>query len=301
MDGAAEALARYGIEAAAVPLTGGTSSAVWRVESPSGRMLLRRHEAAASRQEYLRSELLWISVVSAAGIPAPAPVPLPDGSMGSIQTGVGGRQWSLLAWVPGDHLERLPDRAEAMAIGEVLGRCHAVSALWSPPPWFARPRYDAAWFMRQWARLVAVFPDLVEDEAGAVNQVAVARACAALASLEAMPGEAGLIHADPHDGNLVFARSPLRAGLIDFARCGVGCHALDVAMAQHYVDEDAWAPVVDGYRAVMPLSAAAEAALPALRLLALVDNLATLSDIPGEREGMAADLDDLRRQADALA
>lgn len=301
MDGSAEALARYGIEAEAVPLTGGTSSAVWRVEHPSGPLLLRRHDGGAPDPDFLPSELLWLSVLSAAGIAAPAPVVLPDGSIGPVRAGGDGARWSLLTWVSGDHLGRLPDSAEAMAIGEVLGRCHAVSAAWTPPPSFARPRYDAGWFLRQWAALAGVFPDLAEGERGAVIEGAVARACATLASLEAGPGEIGLIHADPHDGNFVFAGVPARAGLIDFARCGVGCRALDVAMAQHYVDEAAWGPIVEGYRTAMPLSAAAEAALPALRFLALVDNLATLGAIPSEREGMAADLDDLRRQARALA
>ncbi|MGI9253671.1 MAG: phosphotransferase enzyme family protein, partial [Thermomicrobiales bacterium] len=202
-----------------------------------------------------------------------------------------------LHWVDGDHLARLPEPDEAAMIGEALGRCHAVAASWTPPAGFRRPMYDAAWFQQATGDLLHFQDGTLGESDRRLVVDAVDRACDILNALSSATGETGMIHGDPHDGNLVFGGEPPRAGLIDFARCGFGCFALDLAMAQHYVDEASWEPMIAGYRLAAPLSEAAEAALAAFRLLALIDNLATLSGIPGERQAILADLPDLLRQA----
>lgn len=88
--------------------------------------------------------------------------------------------------------------------------------------------------------------------------------------------------------------------MIDFGRCGLGCWALDVAMAMHYLTDDLGQSLLAAYQATRPLSSDALWALPFLRSLAAIDNLSFLSAFPEEAQTLAVEVPDLIAQAERL-
>lgn len=219
-----------------------------------------------------------------------------SGANGEIQA-----LWTLLGWVEGETLGRLPDGHEAGLIGAMLAALHGRATSWTPPAGFARPVYDAAHFERAAAGLlVRVGAGLDARERSSVD-VALDRGVAILDRIGQDAAEVGLIHADVHDGNVIYGGEPRRAGLIDFERSGFGCWALDVAMAQHYLTEELHAPLLASYVARFDLTPRAMDALPSLRFLAEIDNLAVLAAIPDEAANIPAELAMLTAQAGRLA
>lgn len=137
---------------------------------------------------------------------------------------------------------------------------------WGPPPGFTRGRVD--WPIDAARRLPDPFaPEVVTyvhalvantlmgAEAEQVTAV-LARVRASEQALGQGPDAFGLIHADLHYGNLLFARSTVRA--IDFDDCGFGPYLYDLAVMLSAILDWAEYPalragLLAGYRRVRPL------------------------------------------------
>ncbi len=182
----------------------------------------------------------------------------------------------------------------------MVATLHQHAQRWSPPPDFTRPVYDAAHFQAAAETLWQHTSTDLDEGTRLVLETALGCSSEVLERLGRAAKQIGLIHADLHDGNLVYGGEPRRAGVIDFGRCGFGCWALGVAMAVHYLTEELGAPLVAAYAARFGLTSDAEAALPHLRFLAAVENLSFLSAIPDEAAFIAAELPGLITQAEQL-
>jgi Ser/Thr protein kinase RdoA (MazF antagonist) len=160
------------------------------------------------------------------------------------------------------------------------------------------PRYDHTSLDSSWTTLSHQLLDhdvtLPADLA-----VAVGTSLRTLQGLLDDPAEVGPMHADFHADNLV--QQINRVGVVDFARSGEGPQSLDVAMAMHYLPEAEATAFLTEYRQARPLSEAALTAMPALLLLAAVDNFATLAAMPSEISGLIADLPYLGHRAADLS
>lgn len=295
MDALPALLRRFGLSpSAVVAVEGGLQSRVWRVEDGGAAFTVRRHEPPAASVAGVASELAWLSALHARtpGL-SPAPVPLSDGTVSPhVAHGPLGEVeaiWTVMGWVDGRPLGRLPDPREARLVGQLLATMHGVGRSWQPPPGFSRPRYDAALFGAAADELLGRMADQVAPADAAAVQAGLAAACRTLDALWSA-GDVVIIHADPHDGNLLW--SPDRAGpaAIDFGRCGWGPPALDLAMAQHYVTPDMAAEILAGYAATVDLGEEGEASLPGLRFLAWLENLSILSRFPAEASGVREEL-----------
>lgn len=306
-DATTEVLRAFGIRRGEPrPLGGGLSNAVWKVEGADGAYVLRRHDSERQPPAHVASELAWLDALAAdAEVPAPTPVRRVDGELAPVaEAGPFGRPaalWTLLRWVDGETLGRLPGEHEAGLIGAVLAALHRRAKGWSPPPGFARPAYDAAHFAAAARGLLDRVGALLDPPTLADVDAALGRGTAVLDELGRDDAQVGLIHADIHDGNLVYGGTPKRVGVIDFERVGFGCWALDLAMALHYLPGGLHAPLVAAYAARAELTPAAREALPELRFLAAIENLAVLSAIPAEAEFLPAELSLLAAQAGRLA
>lgn len=291
------------VEIATLP--GGLSRAVWKVRDAGDTFVVRRHDSSVQTLAAVTSELAWLgALASDVELPTPVPVRRVNEELGPVASdGANGEPaalWTAWEWVDGETLGRLPDVREAGLIGTMIAALHGHARSWSPPPGFLRPTYDAAHFEAAARALVHQTGTLLDAPARRLLDDALRLATAALSRLGLGTGQVGPIHADLHDGNIVYGGDPRRAGAIDFGRFGWGCWALDLAMALHYLDDDLAEPVVASYHAGFGLSADGRAALPALCFLAAIDNLAVLSAIPEEADFVAAELDMLKGRAARL-
>lgn len=219
---------------------------------------------------------------------------------GDVLNGTAGVDWTLVHWVDGTTLGRLPDVSEAALTGTKLAELHQQARRWLPPAGFVRPIFDARYFERMATDLFVRMDEQIAGPTGADLWAAMSVSLDTLERLMSDRTEVGLIHADIHDGNVVFDDEHGTPGLIDFARFGIGCWALDLAMAMHYLTEDLTIPLAEAYTGEFDLSATARHALPALRYLAGIENLAILSAIPDEADFVIAELPDLAAHARSL-
>lgn len=292
---APEALAAFGLDEAddVTPLTGGISGAgTWLVERAGQRFALRASAPGTPIDEVV-SELRWLSALRAVRtVRIPAPIRRDDGRLAPWEGPDGGaRLWAAFHWVAGTTLGRLPDADEAQRTGAMIAELHVAADGWARPAGFCRPSYGGSWLEAQSDELLGrVDVHRLDARATDLLRRAVGVAIAALDAQWRRSGAIGLIHADVHDGNVVWDDGDPRPGLIDFARFGTGPFALDVAMAMHYVTDDEAEAIRAGYDAVRPLSDAEVRALPALRFAAAIDNLAVLAAIPTEADNVRADL-----------
>ncbi len=232
MTGVAQtAAALWGFDPARIALAAQRENAVWRVETDAGRFALRLHRPGYRSEAELQSELGWMAMLAAGGLPVPRPVPSRAGRL--VET-LGDTPVSVLTWLPGrivgaqGALEGIADRAGHMhKLGALLARLHDLSDVWAPPPGFARPRWDRGGLVGP-APLWGPFwdnPDLSADQRA---QVLAARDRADT-DLRAREGtlDFGLIHADAITENVMVDGDAL--ALIDFDDGGWGYRDFDLA------------------------------------------------------------------------
>lgn len=229
------------------------------------RFLLRVHGASYNTAPEIESELIWLDALRReTDLAVPEPLLARDGSfavtLGDESTG-GARSISLLRWMRGALRERKVTPERLALVGRLMARLHSHARQWRPPARFARRRWD-------WDGLLAddghfgvpaeqawaMVPAELRDDWLLVGE----RLRAAMGELGETPATFGLIHADLHLGNVIFADGEARA--IDFDDCGFGYWAHDLAVLLGYwrLDPD-WQAMRDGllggYAAIEPFPA----------------------------------------------
>lgn len=318
------ALTSYGLEQARiVPLLHGLN-AVFRVEGEplgtdrmhtvgaeragarrtmhpqQGRFVLRVHGPENANVAEIRSELLWLRALRReTPLVVPQPVPSLAGDL-VCQVEVPGvpqpRLCVLLQWVDGRFLYNVePSLQRLRRVGAFMAHLHRHAEGFVPPPGFVRDRQNTARLLGQWLTAPeernrtwdgSRGPLSQEDEA--VLDAAVATLRSAAEALRPQPGTFGLIHADLHGKNLLFAPGAVRA--IDFDNCEFGYYAHDLAVFLAHPGHSRWpdqaskrAALLEGYRGVRPFPEDQEALLPtfmALRRLEGVPWLVRMSTHP---------------------
>ena len=273
------ALAGAGLPFAALePLR--PSGTVWRAHGPAGAWTVRL--ARDGEEAPLHATLAWAAALADAGLPVPRPW-APDGCR-PILVNVGTSVALVTTWTHGAAIaERGWDDASAEALGRLLALLHEGAAGIPPAHVAGARRYDAAWAAGAWDRLdiARVLPDLAPREATLVR----AGLAAARVTLEAAwhggpGGPVVVVHGDVHAQNVLeVARrgDDVDLALIDLDRVGLAPVLLDLAFALlEHEESTAWA-LWRGYRSVRAVDPAAEGAVGAMRVLAVVDNLAFLA------------------------
>jgi Ser/Thr protein kinase RdoA (MazF antagonist) len=224
---------------------GGMGSATWLV-SQDGRRWVAKAVVPALRAQFAGG-LSVATMLDAAGIPAGAPVPTPDGrSVVDLDAG----SVALLTWVAGEPLTGAGARDQRV-IGETLATVHQALQGASVP---GAQRFH---WVRPQAGHLALRPWI---------RPAVTAAVAALDRLDPASLTWGLLHADPAPEHFRLDPSSGRCGLIDWSVALEGPFLYDLASAVMYVGgPDPGAALVEAYlrRAVVP-SAEVERALPVL-------------------------------------
>ncbi len=243
---AAEAARRFGLaEARLAPVQHGENT-IWRADLPgsgaadgrfvAGRYALRVHGIDYQSPADIRSELAWRAALAAAGYPVPAPVVAADGSplvQVEAPEALGARSVSVLRWMRGRLMHELPPASRYRRIGWTLAGLHEHGAQWRRPAWYVAKTWDWDGLLggtiqfagtnasECWPLLPAARRRRWERASDAFR--------AALDDLGRGAGVFGLIHADPHPGNLLYGDGEIRA--LDFDDSGWGWYLYDFAVA----------------------------------------------------------------------
>jgi len=218
-------------------------NAVFAVEADDGRKyVLRVHRRGYHSDEELRSELLWVRMLSEDGIPTPLVIPTLTGDVITLvpSSGMtGAYQCDLLSWVPGAQLGAIeeqsfgaPDFIESAyeEVGRLAARIHLHSERWRPNASFRRKSWDEEGAMGRraiwgyWGDLAT----LTADERSLLHRAEMI-ARRRLAEYGKTRNRYGLLHGDLVPENVLLDGE--RCTLIDFDDAGFGWYISEIAMA----------------------------------------------------------------------
>lgn len=273
------ALAAYDLPPARLTLLAHLFNTTFRIDTATGqRYVLRIHHAGTPTVETVGAEFSWLAALRRDTLlEVPVPVPTRDGPLLTVAATPGVPQphiCVLFRWLPGQRLRHGLTARHMERVGEVMACLQNHAAQWERPQEFVRGRVDwpieaARWLPDPFApEIITSIQALVSDtlsvpEAALVTAV-LARVQAAEQALGQGPTMFGLIHADLHYGNLLFARETVR--VIDFDDCGFGPLLYDPAvMLSAILDWEDYpalrAGLLAGYRRVRSLPPEHEAYL----------------------------------------
>ncbi|TWP53780.1 phosphotransferase [Lentzea tibetensis] len=233
------------------------------------RFLLRvhrpmRHGRFIDSTAAIASELRWSMALRAqADLLTPQPLPTREGELTTTTSAPGApqpRTCSVLRWMDGRRHTRSPRPVHLHRLGAAMARLHNHADTWPHPAGFVRTRWDWETFfgdtMQYGGINAAQVWDLLPDDLRRAFDRVAAAARRAMTQLGEGPETFGLIHADLHLDNALFAGDVVK--LIDFDDCGIGHRIYDVAVAlwelRHRGDYPALrTALIDGYTAHRPL------------------------------------------------
>jgi Ser/Thr protein kinase RdoA (MazF antagonist) len=249
------ALARYPGDLDQAPLTllRHEQNATFRVDASSGRYVLRISRPEPHFEASVASEMAWLAALRRdTRLLVAEPVAASDGALvvrGSDPGVPDARLCAVLRWIDGRFVNDGLTPQHMRRIGELVASLHDHADRWTPPPGFVRQRVDtlttaakAASFSSPEAanaanpcptpqdgdRATALVRELVSTADAALVERALARVRATTSTLGARPGGFGLVHADLHGENVLYADGV--AGAIDFDDCGWGFHLYDLTV-----------------------------------------------------------------------
>lgn len=292
------ALERFGISPdAALVQVNHTENTTYRVDDPAAgaRYALRVHRDGYHSLSNIESELAWLAALRCeAGLPTPEAVPGRDGRLVQIVQAAGvttERHCVMFRWMQGRFPGETRLRAPYRRLGEVAARIHQQSRAWQKPDGFTRLRWDLDETIGDrpnWGSFSEA-PGLKPDESGLLSELADA-VRSRLENYGRGEDRFGLIHADLRLANILIHRGETR--VIDFDDCGYGWYLYDLATALWTLEErpdieDLIAVWVQGYREILPFSAADEAEIMTfcmLRRLTVIGWIASHSETDLARE-----------------
>jgi len=201
------------VEAKVVEHPGGMSSLTWVVHA-DGRRLLAKSVSARKYAQRFANGLAAAERLSAAGIPAGAPVPTLDNAPTAL---IGDRSLALLEWVDGVPVDRDAPGGQEL-IGRTLARAHLALGT-VPAQQRIEPPVNAAalhLLIRPWIR------PAIERARAAVNELGVT-------SLTWGP-----LHGDPAADAFLYDAATGTCGLIDWGAHLIGPRVFDLASAVVY-------------------------------------------------------------------
>ena len=281
-DAARRAADLWADDVSGVELLAVSENAVYRVDTAAGdRFVLRLHRPGYNTIDEMRFEQRWVESLHADGIAVPGPRPSLGGNSYEsvpVDDPSSGARWAgAIDWVDGTKLADLIDdrdvdeQVEAVpelyhAVGALAAKIRVHSGEWELPDGFVRRSWDADGLLGPeplWGRfwevsaLTAAQADLLTTARNQLYDV--------LRSLATDASRYGLIHADLHQSNVMFAadsgeRDHDRGDgiAIDFDDAGFGWFIHELGVALQAVIDEPWvatarAALVDGYRSVYPL------------------------------------------------
>ncbi len=230
------ALPEFGLSEGALTFVSHGENTTFRHDGPAGRHLVRvhrplRHGRDADPTVAIESEIAWLTAIRAdTDILVPHAVASRDGHM-TVRAAAGSetRIVSVLKWMEGRIYEDSARPVHLARLGAAMAALHEHADRWVPPEDFVRIIWDHEAFFGN----VMVYGDVPAEECWKLLPAPLRRRFDAvsdrLAPIMGTDDDIGLIHADLHLGNAVFAADQVK--LIDFDDCGEGPRLYDLAVA----------------------------------------------------------------------
>lgn len=232
---AAKALEAWDIgQNAELELISHRENAVYKVETPNGKYVLRVHRWGYHSDAALRSELKWMEALSRSGIETPEIIKTIQGES-FITVKVDDvpevRQVDLFKWIDGVPISDLTERGDELtmhrSIGELMARMHNQAVEWMLPKGFTRHAWDIEGLLGEqpvWGRFWEMehFDDEQREKIHQARRVAKQQ----LQEFGQSEDRYGLIHCDFLPQNLLKDGEIVR--VIDFDDCGYGWHMFDI-------------------------------------------------------------------------
>lgn len=208
----------------------------YRHDSDAGRYLVRvhrpqRHGRDVDPERAIASEIAWLRALhSDTDLAVPQALDSRSGSPTRWVSAAGEtRVVSVLGWMDGRIREGSARPVHLRRLGTAMATLHRHADNWQPPAGFVR----IAWDHRTFFGNVMVYGGVPAADCWDLLPVKLRRRFDAVSErmkpLIAAEADVGLIHADLHLGNAVFAGD--RVQVIDFDDCGTGPRPYDVAVA----------------------------------------------------------------------
>ena len=272
----AEALARYGIDPAALQLLGGFESFIYAFSRDEREYILRLSHSLRYSLEMIAGEVDWINYLAEGGIPVSRAVP---SRAGRLTEKIDAREGYFIA-AAFEKAPGVPPRREDWEngllgeIGRLLGSMHRLTRRYTPPSAAVRrPDWDMGL-------------DTAAEDYLPAGEEGVAQAWHALLTqirrLPKNPDNYGLVHVDVHGGNFFVDQGKIT--LFDFGDCQYAWFAYDLAMAFFYAiphrcqkpeqkafARQAFKELIDGYTQESPFDPAWLETIPLFLKLREID------------------------------
>ena len=242
-----------------------SDNVTYNVETHSGNtFLFRIHtpitEAMGNHgddEQVVNSELLWLEALSReTDLILQKPVRNQHGDLVTKildeETGIP-YNCTLLHWVNGqDYYRDLETEDIASQIGEILAKLHNHAQQWRIPENFKRPKRDIAYFENV---LKGLHPAVEDGRISSSDYREFERSITILSdimrSMQATRQNIGIIHADPHKGNMLYHEGSIR--MIDFSFCAFGPYMFDLAICFSDMKECLHRTCLQGYQSIRSL------------------------------------------------
>ncbi|MCM3001851.1 phosphotransferase [Paenibacillus cellulositrophicus] len=276
------ALEKFGIKEEQAEFIQISDHITYRVSARSGgKFLLRIHPVSADVPA-IRSEMMWLNWLSSQGLPVPEGIADQEGNTVAICEADRSQGWpvTLLRWIEGQQAEGGLDDRQVYRMGVLMARLHQAAQSFVPPEGFVRPEWGAASLTEDMQRLERRHRAFLSSDEWALYVQAADLIKGRIAAWPPGPSRYGLIHADLHEGNVVFKDG--EPCPIDFGRCGFGYYAYDLAQALIGLYPAQRSMLLDGYESMRLLPKESVSMMETFFLQAVLENQAFHAGNPQE-------------------
>jgi Ser/Thr protein kinase RdoA (MazF antagonist) len=288
---AESALAVFGVTTDEVFFLGHNSGAAYRVESAdAGRLLLKAHtpqgDSDALSAHAVRGGLEWLATIAeVTDLRVQAPLADPTGDLlPTVRFRGLSLPCSLQRWLDGRHVDEL-DTDQARAVGELMGRWHAVSEQHASTTDGA-VHYDSRHLGHALDDLrVLTTTAAITQETWHTIERATAQACRLMDAIGTSAEVFGVVHGDLNPDNIIVADDGT-VQFIDLAQLALAHYLWDLGVALYqysYQEASVRRALVSGYRDARPGLTVPTLALEAFVCAAALTNLAFQCTIPAQR------------------